>query len=53
VLQWGELRAQRVHQVKEKNVLVSPCLKGWGPFIAGRQLDNYKLFICKSTKGFT
>jgi hypothetical protein len=30
--------------------LVSPCLKGRGPFIAGRQMDNYKLFISISTK---
>jgi hypothetical protein len=30
---------------------VSPCLKGKGPFIAGRRLDNYKLFISISTKG--
>jgi hypothetical protein len=33
--------------------LVSPCLKCKGPFIAGRRLDNYKLFISISTKGFT
>jgi hypothetical protein len=26
---------------------VSHCLKGRGPFIAGRQLDNYKLIISK------
>jgi hypothetical protein len=32
---------------------VSPCLKGRGPFIARRWLDNYKLFISMSTKGFT
>jgi hypothetical protein len=30
--------------VKEGNVLVPPCLKGRGPFIAGRWLYNYKLF---------
>jgi hypothetical protein len=24
---------------------VSPCLKGMGPFIVGRRLDNYKLII--------
>jgi hypothetical protein len=39
--------------VKGGNVLVSPYLKDRGPFIAGRQLDNYKLFIYVSTKGFT
>jgi hypothetical protein len=33
--------------------LVSPRLKGRGPFIAGRQQDKYKLFISISTKGFT
>jgi hypothetical protein len=31
---------------------VSPCLKGRGPFIARRRLDNYKLFISVSMKGF-
>jgi hypothetical protein len=39
--------------VKGGNVLVSPCLKGRGPFIVGRRLYNYKLFISISTKGFT
>jgi hypothetical protein len=39
--------------MKRGNVLVLPCLKGRGPFIAGRSLDNYKLNISKSTKGFT
>jgi hypothetical protein len=39
--------------VKGGNVLVSPFLKGTGPFIAGRQLDNYKLFISISAKEFT
>jgi hypothetical protein len=39
--------------VKRENILVSSCLKGRGPFITGRQLDNYKLFISISTKGFT
>jgi hypothetical protein len=33
-------------------VRVSPCLKGRAPFIAERRLDNYKLFISISTKGF-
>jgi hypothetical protein len=33
--------------------LVSPCLKGRGPFIAGRRMDNYKLFISISTMGLT
>jgi hypothetical protein len=32
---------------------MSPSLKGRGPFIAGRQLNNYKLLISISTKGFT
>jgi hypothetical protein len=32
---------------------VSPYLKGRGAFIAGRRLDNYKLFISISTKGLT
>jgi hypothetical protein len=32
---------------------VSICLKGKGPFIVGRRLDNYKLFIFISMKGFT
>jgi hypothetical protein len=32
---------------------MSPCLKGRMPFIARRQLDNYKLFISISMKGFT
>jgi hypothetical protein len=31
----------------------APYLKGRVPFIAGRWLDNYKLFISISTKGFT
>jgi hypothetical protein len=39
--------------MKGGNVLVSSCLKGRGAFIAERQLDNYKLFICISMKGFT
>jgi hypothetical protein len=39
--------------VKGENVLVSPYLKGRGPFIAGRQLDNYKLIFSISTKRFT
>jgi hypothetical protein len=39
--------------VKRENVLVSPCLKGRGPFIAVRRLNNYKLFISISTNGFT
>jgi hypothetical protein len=30
-----------------------PCLKGRGPFIAGRWLDNYKLIISISSMGFT
>jgi hypothetical protein len=34
-------------------VLVSHCLKGRGAFIARRRLDNYKLFISISRKGFT
>jgi hypothetical protein len=38
--------------VKGGNVLVPPCLKGREHFIAGRWLDNYKLFISISTKGF-
>jgi hypothetical protein len=33
--------------------LCPPYLKGRGPFIAGRRLDNYKLFVLISTKGFT
>jgi hypothetical protein len=53
VIMGGELRAQRVHYVKGENVFISPCLKGRGPFIAVRRLDNYKLFISISTKGFT
>jgi hypothetical protein len=32
---------------------VSPYLKGRGPFIDMMRLDNYKLFISVSTKGFT
>jgi hypothetical protein len=32
---------------------MSPCLKGRGPFIAERQLDNYMVFISISTKEFT
>jgi hypothetical protein len=39
--------------VKGENVLVSPCIKGRGPFIAERWLDKYKLFISISMKGFT
>jgi hypothetical protein len=39
--------------VKGGNVLVSPCLNGGGPFIAGRWLDNYKLFLSISMKVFT
>jgi hypothetical protein len=39
--------------VRGGNVLVSPCLKCWGPFIVGRRLDNSELFISISTKGFT
>jgi hypothetical protein len=49
----GELRAQEVCYVKGGNVLVSPCLKVMGPFIAGSRLYNYKLIISISTKGFT
>jgi hypothetical protein len=30
-----------------------PCPKGREPFIVGRQLDNYKLIISISMKGFT
>jgi siroheme synthase (precorrin-2 oxidase/ferrochelatase) len=33
--------------------LVSLCLKGRGNFIVGKWLDNCKLFISISTKGFT
>jgi hypothetical protein len=36
-----------------ENVLVSPCLKGRGPFIAGKWLNNYKLIISISVMGFT
>jgi hypothetical protein len=32
---------------------VFPCLKSRKPFIAGRRLDNYKLFISIFMKGFT
>jgi hypothetical protein len=32
---------------------VSLRLKVRGPFLAARRLDNYKLFISISTKGFT
>jgi hypothetical protein len=32
--------------------LVSPCQKGRGPFIAESWLDNYKLLISISMKGF-
>jgi hypothetical protein len=53
MLQWGELRAQKVHQVKGQNVLVPPYQKGKGPFVAKRRLDNYKLFISISMKRFT
>jgi hypothetical protein len=40
---------------KEEMFLPSPCLKGRGPFIAGKRLDNYQLLsiINISTKGFT
>jgi hypothetical protein len=35
--------------------LMSPCLKGWGPFIARKRLDNYQLLSITniSTKRFT
>jgi hypothetical protein len=33
--------------------LYPPRLKGRGPFIGQRRLDNYKLFIYISMKGFT
>jgi hypothetical protein len=36
--------------VKGENVLVFPCLKGRGPFIAGTQLDNYKLEMVGSLR---
>jgi hypothetical protein len=39
--------------VKGGNVLVFPYLKGRGPFIAGKLLDNYKLIISISTMRFT
>jgi hypothetical protein len=39
--------------VKGGNVLVSPFLKGRGPFIARRWQDNYKLFVSISMKGLT
>jgi hypothetical protein len=38
--------------VKGGNILVPSCLKGRGPFIAGRHLDNYKLIIPISMMGF-
>jgi hypothetical protein len=41
------------YEERRGNVLLSPCLKGRGAFIAERWLENYKLFICISTKGFT
>jgi hypothetical protein len=49
----GELRAREVRYVKGGHILVYPYLKGMGPFIDGRQLDNYKLIISISTMGFT
>jgi hypothetical protein len=39
--------------VKGGIALVSPYLMGRGPFIAGKQMDNYKIFISISMKGFT
>jgi hypothetical protein len=38
---------------ERENILVSLCLEGRGSFIAGRRLDNYKLFISIFTKKFT
>jgi hypothetical protein len=53
MLQWGELSAPRVQLSEKGKCLVSPFLKGRGPFIVARQLDDCKLFISISKKGFT
>jgi hypothetical protein len=50
IMGWAESSKSSLSE--KGKCLVSPSLRGRGPFIAGRRLDNYKLFISISTKGF-
>jgi hypothetical protein len=53
MLQWGLAESLRSSLSERGECSSVPCLKGRGPFIARRRLDNYKLIISISMKGFT